>query len=197
MVISSIVSAAGLLNGDVMASNSAYAVHLYPSGTGRYALAGPVELRIPSACALYFKRVQNISIRTILLTGNDNTNGFLVSVPAGKTVEFFDSLDGDVIPNAFLVKTGFGSNQVQVVGGQRLDGPVDVRFYNTISGNVASFSYWFVEDVFQNPNALVPSASQAPQIFVEKSGDLNRWQPVAIFGQSLGSNTFYRLRITK
>jgi hypothetical protein len=52
-----------------------------------------------------------------------------------------------------------------------------------------------VEDVFQNPNALV--SSQAPQIFAEKSGDLNLWQPVAMFGQSVRSNTFYRLRISK
>ncbi len=84
-----------------------------------------------------------------------------------------------------------------MLAGQRLDGPVDIRFYNTVSANVALISYWFVEDVFQNPNVFLPSASQTPQIFVEKSGDLNLWQPVAIFGQSLGSNTFYRLRISK
>src|SRR6267142_6744280 len=149
VIISSSMSAAGLLTGDVLASNASYAVHLYPSGTGRYAIAGPAELRIPSSCAVYFKRVQNISVRSILLAGNDTTNGFLVSVPTGKTVEFFDSLNGDVSPNGFLVKTGFGSNQVQVLAGQRLDGPADIRLYNTVPGNAASFSYWFVEDVFQ------------------------------------------------
>src|SRR5438067_2034685 len=65
-----------------------------------------------------------------------------------------------------------------------------------LSGDVL-ISNWFVEDVFQNPNVFLPSASQTPQIFVEKSGDLNLWQPVAIFGQSLGSNVFYRLRISR
>ena len=197
VIISSIISAGGVLSGDVLVSNSSYAVRLYPSATSRFALAGPAELRLPSPCAVYFKRVQNASIRTVFLAGNDTTNGFLASVPSGKTLELFDSLDADVSPNVYLVKAGFGSNQVQVLAGQRMDGPVDIRFYNTVSANVALISYWFVEDVFQNPNVFLPSASQTPQIFVEKSGDLNLWQPVAIFGQSLGSNTFYRLRISR
>jgi hypothetical protein len=196
IVISSVMSQAGVLAGDVLVSNAAYAVHLYPSGTTRFGLGGPAELRIPSACAIYFRRVQNATIRTVFLAGSDTTNGFVASVPSGKTLEFFETLNGDVVPNAFLFKSGF-SNQVQVASGQRLDGPADIRFYNTTSGNAALFSYWYVEDVFQNPNAFVPSSSQTPQVIVEKSADLNLWQPVATFGQSVGSNTFYRLRILK
>jgi len=197
VIISSIMCAPGLLTGDVMTSNSSYAVHLYPAGGTRMALSGPAELRIPSPCALYFKRLQDTPIRTVFLAGNDATNGFLVSVPSGKTLEFFESMNTDVVPNTYLVKSGFGSNQVQVLSGQRLDGPADVRFYNSGSANVALCSYWFVEDVFQNPNAFRPSGSQMPQIFVEKSGDLNLWQSVAAFGQSVGSNSFYRLRIER
>jgi hypothetical protein len=196
IIISSIMAPAGVLNGDVLVSNSSYAVHLYPLGTTRLGLGGPAELRIPSPCAVYFKRLQNAAIRTVFLAGNDMTNGFLASAPSGKTLEFFDTMDGDVVPNAFLFKSGF-SNQVQVAAGQRFDGPADVRFYNPTSGNAALFSYWLVEDVFQNPNAFVPSSSQTPQVMLEKSADLNLWQPVAVFGQSVGSNTFYRLRISK
>ena len=196
IIISSIMAPAGVLTGDVMISNASYAVHFSSIGTTRFGLGGPAELRIPSACAVYFKRLQNATIRTVFLAGNDMTNGFVASVPSGKTLEFFDTMNVDVVPNAYLFKSGF-SNQVQVVAGQRLDGPADVRFYNPTSGNAALFSYWLVEDVFQNPNAFVPSSSQSPQVMVEKSADLNLWQPVATFGQSVGSNTFYRLRILK
>jgi hypothetical protein len=195
-IISSVMSA-DTLACDLLISNISYAVRLSPSGSARYAIAGPAELRVPGSGALYFKRVQNAGIRTVLLAGNDVTNGVGVSVPAGKSVEFFSSLDGDVTPNAFLVKSGQGSNAVQVAAGQRLDGPADIRFLNSGSLNVASFSYWFVEDVFQNPALLISSQAQAPQIIVEKSSDLTGWQPVAFFGQSLGSNTFYRLRISR
>ena len=55
VIISSIMSSAGLLTGDVLISNSSYTVHLYPSGTTRLALGGPAELRIPSPCAVYFQ----------------------------------------------------------------------------------------------------------------------------------------------
>ena len=196
IIISSIMAPAGVLTGDVLASNSSYAVHLYPTGTTRFGLGGPAELRIPSPCAVYFRRLQNATIRTVLLAGNDMTNGFVASAPAGKTLEFFDTMNMDSVPNAFLFKSGF-SNQVEVASGQRVDGPVDIRFYNPTSGNAALFSYWLVEDVFQNPSAFIPSSSQAPQVIVEKSGDMNLWQSVATFGQSIGSNTFYRLRISK
>lgn len=182
---------------DLVVSNTFYAAHINPSGTGRLAIGGPAELRVNSACAIYFKRVQNLSVRTVYLAGNDTTNGFAISAPSGKTIEFFGSLNPDVTPNAYLVKAGFGSNLVQVLAGQRVDGPVDFRFYNTISGNAAVFSYWFVEDVFQNPGLTFPSVSQTPQIFIEKSGDLNQWTPTGILDSSLGSNSYYRLRISR
>ena len=191
------VMAADVVSGDVMASNSSYAVRLPPSGSVRYAVAGPAELRITTPSAIYFRRLQNAAVKMALLAGGDTTNGVLVSVPAGKTIEVFGSLNTDVIVNSYVVKSGLGSNLVQIVAGNRLDGPVELRLYTTTSVNAATFSWWFVEDVFQNPNLLVPAQSQAPQILVEKSADLQGWVPVGFFGQSLGSNTFYRLRIAK
>ena len=191
------VMAADVVSGDVMASNSSYAVRLPPSGSVRYAVAGPAELRITTPSAIYFRRLQNAAVKMALLAGGDTTNGVLVSVPAGKTIEVFGSLNTDVIVNSYVVKSGLGSNLVQIVAGNRLDGPVDLRLYTTTSFNTATFSWWFAEDVFQNPNLLVPAQSQAPQILVEKSADLQGWVPVGFFGQSLGSNTFYRLRIAK
>ena len=196
VIISSVIANDPLIC-DVTASNATYYVKLLPTGSARFAVPGPAEMHVPNPCALYLRRLQNTGIRMILLAGGDTTNGAVASVPAGKTVEFFNSLDSDVTPNAYLVKTGAGSNLVQVLPGARVDGPADLRFFNTVAFNVALSSYWFVEDVFQNPNVLVPSQSQTPQIIVEKSGNLSVWQPVALFGQSVGSNTFYRLRILK
>ena len=193
-IISSVVSS-GTIACDLSVSNLLYTAHLASSGTTRMAIAGPAELRVSLPCAIYFKRVQNLSVRTICLAGNDTTNGFAVSVPSGKTVEFFASLNPDVTPNVYLSKAGFGSNLVQIVAGQRLEGPADVRFYNTISGNAAVFSCWFVEDVFQNPGLLFPSLSQTPEILLEKSDNLNRWTPTGIVDPSIGSNAYYRLRI--
>jgi hypothetical protein len=195
-IITSVI-AGDVLSGDIMASNSSYAVRLPPSGSARYAVAGPAELRVTAPCAIYFRRIQNAPVKMALLAGNDTTNGAVVSVPAGKTVELFGSMNGDVVVNAYLSKNGAGSNLVQVTAGTRLDGPVDLRFFTTTAINTATYSWWFAEDVFQNPNLLMTAQNQSPQIIVEKSSDLQGWIPVGFFGQSLGSNTFYRLRIAK
>src|SRR5215831_12295604 len=184
-IITSVI-AGDVISGDIMASNSSYAVRLPPSGSARYAVAGPAELHVAVPCAIYFRRIQNAPVKMGLLAGNDNTNGAVISVPAGKTVELFSSLNGDVVVNSYLVKSGAGSNLVQIAAGNRLDGPVDLRLFTTVAGNAATYSWWFAEDVFQNPNLLMTSQSQTPQIIVEKSSDLQGWLPVAFFGQSLG-----------
>ncbi len=188
-IITSIM-AADVVSGDVMASNSSYAVRLPPSGSGRYAVAGPVELRVTTPCAIYFRRLQNAAVKMALLAGSDTTNGVAASVPAGKTIEMFGSMNVDVVVNAYVVKSGLGSNLVQVAAGNRVDGPAEIRFYTTTAVNTATYSWWFAEDVFQNPNLLITSQGQPPQIIIEKSSDMQGWLPVGFFGQSVGSYTF-------
>src|SRR3569832_1708753 len=61
-VIISSVTASATLTCDLAVSNLLYAVHLFPSGMTRIAIAGPAELKVPAASAIYFKRLQNLSV---------------------------------------------------------------------------------------------------------------------------------------
>jgi len=181
--------------------------HEIPSG---YALSGPAELLITNACAIKITRLPNAPITNILFRAND-TNAITVSVPEGKTIAFFLPLwigSYGYDPLTATMSTGKQGSQpfrAKVWPPRTFEGPISFQLLPSENGGygsapptpVACISYWFTEDVFQVPSSLVARLPGASRIIVEHSTDLVTWESVATFDSDVGTNSFYRLQITR
>jgi len=140
----------------------------------------------------------------MLLWPANNTNLLTVSVPAGNTFQLLSVLGGDNGDSVIATITyGVQSFIAQLLPGQLLNGPLTVQFARASNDSMSNFgnpvalaSYWFIEDVFQNPNSVLAGGIGAARVLVQKSSYLTNWQPVAIFPAALGNNSFYRLQIS-
>lgn len=164
-----------------------------------YAIPGPAELILSHSCAIHFARLTNSSMQMIQWVLNTNT--ITVSVPTGKTIQFFSRVDCSCNPlPVATLSSGTQSFDIVVSPGDLIQGPITVSFNYSkqqINSTPDAFvSYWFVEDVFQNPNTVLSLGAGVPNVLVQKSADLNHWQPVATLPVTLGSNSFYRLQIS-
>ena len=181
-----------------------YPLNIMPTSLAPFAVAGPAELVFSNlSCYVHMTRLTNSSMQMIMWNKSNPTNIITVTIPAGKTFQLFDNgyyVTSESYPPISIPATlSFGTQSFQtgIANGDLIQGPV------TISFNPATISvtdpqvvgaYWFVENVFQNPNAVLLTG--APQILVQKSADLQNWVPVATFSATLGSNSFYRLQIS-
>jgi hypothetical protein len=163
-----------------------------------FAIPGPAELILSNAYAVHLTRLTNASMR--MVEWGANSNLVTISVPVGKTIQFLWSFTGNPSVVATLT-SGTQSFDVNINPGDLIQGPITVSFdYNKqVTGGlpVALVSYWFIEDVFQNPQAVLSLGAGVPNVLVQKSADLKNWQPVATFPMTLGSNGFYRLQIPR
>jgi hypothetical protein len=96
-------------------------------------------------------------------------------------------------------ESAYKGSGLTIYPGQRLEGPMTILFDSSrflLTGPAVCGAYWFIEDVFQNPNGGLVVGQGEPTIVIQRSGDLINWQAVGAFGAGLGSNTFYRLNIS-
>jgi hypothetical protein len=175
-----------------------------------YAISGPAELVITNACAIKITWLTNAPITTILFQAND-TNAITVSVPRGKTIAFFLPLwRGSYGWSSLPATISYGEQgsqpfPVEIWPAQTFEGPISFQLLptaNAVFGKAfptptAGVSYWFTEDVFQVPSSLVARLPGASRIIVEHSTDLATWESVAAFDSGVGTNSFYRLHITR
>jgi hypothetical protein len=159
-----------------------------------YALAGPAELVFSNAALFTFYRVTNAAIFT-LGVANDP---FSIAIASNQTLRFF----GVPEPvNASFSRQGGGSVFCPLGPNQPAEftGPGELEFN---SGppvpHVAFVSYFIAEDGFVVPDQRAiagPTGSFA--VTVEKSFDLNTWQPVLLENTSDANHAFYRLNIQR
>ncbi|MGO9200829.1 MAG: hypothetical protein ACLQM8_09855 [Limisphaerales bacterium] len=197
-----------------IASNVTYSLNIDQVLNGPYALSGPGELVLSNECAVHLIRLLNTPIQTVLLPGGSNsTSPVSINVPGGKSVQLFHQFSADD-PVAATITRGMQSFSSYFYPGQSLQGPLTLTldpsdslgyWYHPSSTNsgpasippIAFISYWFVEDVFQNPSMVLSSQFGVPGLAVQQSPDLNSWQSVGTLGVTISSNSFYRLKILR
>jgi hypothetical protein len=199
------------INGSLISSNTVYYIPLEAllgenSRPVVSTIAGPSELVLTNASAIYFTRLTNSSIATIFWDGH-STN-IDISVPKGKTIEFIGPLWlGQFGPVALRVggRIFYGN----ILRGHRFDGPAIISIGFSYLGLVEGIvcppmvlgSYRFIENSFDagivvnQGNPII--TDQGSPITVERSDDLKNWESVALFDAGLAPNVHYRLSIKR
>jgi hypothetical protein len=157
-----------------------------------YALAGPAELVFSNAALFTFYRVTNSAIIT---TGVAN-DPFSIYIASNQTLRLF----GVPAPvNASFSQPGGGPVFCPLGPSQPAEftGPGTLSLSSGVLPPYIKFiSYFIAEDGYALPNQRAiagPTGSFA--VTVEKSFDLNTWQPVLLENTSDANHAFYRLQI--
>ncbi len=167
-----------------------------------YLIPGPAEMLITNKCAVRFQRLTNAPVGLVLFT--EVITNVTVNVPAGKTIVFFLKLcPGDNFgPLAAAITQANQSFRAQFWPRQPFEGPLSFQFAaednaRATTPPVAAVSYWFTQDIFQDPSSLVTKIPGAPRVIVEHSVNLGSWESVAAFDSTVGTNSYYRLKMEK
>ena len=161
------------------------------SGT-EYALAGPAELVFSNAALITYYVVTNSAIVTvpvlndpipILIASNKTMRLFGVTAPVGMAFER---------PGGGVVQFMLQPNQPA-----EFTGPGELFYSRGLPiPAIEFFSYFIAEDGFAIPNQrFIAGPTGSFAVTVEKSFDLNAWQPVLLGNTSDANHAFYRLKI--
>jgi hypothetical protein len=165
-----------------------------------YAFVGPGELIVSNACVLSYDRFLGLPVVMVCFEAG-SSNVVNVTVPEGKRIQFL--LPNDSTDEILKVMFIGGQRNITVTDlriGQVFDGPLFIQFDSkwaqpALAGVARVYAaYWFVEDVFENPNVLKVGRTAVPAISVERSADMTNWTPAAIIRQPLDGSGFYRLK---
>jgi hypothetical protein len=152
-----------------------------------YAISGPHTIAVTNGL-ITFQRLTNSTIQTIILP-EDATN--MISVPAGKTIQFFKPI-GSLIATV----TPSGSTNTYTLGWDyncpTITGPATI----SLTVGYAVVSFYFTDQVVQLPQqGFLNLPSPLLEVDVQKSYDLVSWTTTAAFLTDAEAGAFYRLKM--
>jgi hypothetical protein len=171
-----------------------------------FALTGPHNLYVSARFGnsnffLTFQRITNSPIKTVLTYAN-TTN--YINVEAGRTIQLFPPLG---ISDTVWLQPAGSTNWMQChfatgCPSPSLTGPVTIKVgWSLAEGNFRNatvLSYYFTDEVVQfPPSGILKVPAPQLQVNVEKSYDLKKWMPAAVFHTEAETGAFYRLRMLK
>jgi hypothetical protein len=169
-----------------------------------FVFAGPAELQFkdpatpstPISAVVTFKRLASGNVFTAPYDPTAGYSNLVIDIPAGQTLHLCAPLFQG--PPVFTLTAG--SNTVQniiIVGGEEFDGPANLTYSGTASGN-GLISYYFTDDFLALPEVGAIQASAGNHFLtIEKSPDLKKWTPAFVQPEYSDQHSFYRFNLSR